>query len=117
MSDTPSNQSMERRGRPGKYPGSPQTVRIRVPKGTEDFVHWAITELNPLVSDYNQASRPTRDWTAFHRMMDAIRLSQKRYLQTLRDNGEITDALLACHRHGGIVFLTEPAEKVDTSPG
>lgn len=77
MSVTPDDPHREHRGRPGKYPGSPKTVRVRVPEGTEDYVEWCITELPQILHDYRLAARPTRNWVAFDNLIAAMIKSQQ----------------------------------------
>lgn len=113
MNRTPENHESGHRGRPGKYPGSPKTVRIRVPQGYEAYVEWCITELPSILHDYNSACKTTRDWTAFIRLMATIHRSQRSWKNEMLIDGYPG----VFHDHPtlsmGGVFLVDDSEQVN----
>lgn len=111
--DTPENPRKEFRGRPGKYPGSPTTVRVRIPAGLEEYVYWCITELPEIYKDYVLASRSTRDWTAFRRFVESVRINQTRHLNALIVNGEIDSTTGYGPNGENLVFRCNPSQDSD----
>jgi len=104
------------RGRPGKYPGTPLTTRMRVPVGSEEYVLWALTELPSLYQDYCSAAKSTRDWTAFSRFAEAVSLSQYRHLNGRIQSGVLANACVQTPKKGRIVFFCDPAKDVYSDP-
>lgn len=115
--DTPDTQpKSDGRGRPGKYPGTPLTTRMRVPAGSEEYVLWALTELPSLYQDYCAAARPTRNWTEFQRFMDAVNLSQYRHLNGRVESGALASAYVQTPKRGRIIFFCNPSQDVYSGP-
>ncbi len=113
MSSTPDSPKRDGRGRPGKFPGSPKTVRIRVPEGMEEYVYWALTELPDIYDDYVRASKDSRNWTEFRRFSRAVRTSQLRHLNALLTNGEISSVLAYNPNWSSLTFACDPPQDVD----
>lgn len=113
MTNTPGNRGIELRGRPGKFPGSPVTVRIRVPLGTSAYIYWCLTELPSLLDDYRQSAKDTRNWTEFRRFSGALRVSQRQFIYRMVARGEITSLLSVTRDGDSIVFHTDTPKDID----
>lgn len=116
MSVTPDKPKREHRGRPGKYPGSPKTVRMRVPEGTEAYVQWCLTELPRLHSTYMGVRKETRNWNSFNSFVSSLRESQWEFIKGLEDSGEIEGIFAPGPDGGEIIFHAQRPEHSDGIP-